>query len=672
MASIKYLTKSRFVMATECARKLSYELDDRYPNAMAGDEFLKALADGGHQVGALARLVYGGGTLISDPSREDQARHTADLLKQSDVTIYEGTVIHDRLLVRCDILVKSGNSVRLIEVKSKSSEPAEEFSKEKDGIRTVVREWESYLYDLTYQSYVLGLAYPDLKITPCLLLVDKTVPASIPGLNSAFRVTTEGRNVTVTVDPTFDVRLLVPSILREFDASQEVVLIRNRLIDAADVAQTFEDFVSLLTSGLDQPTVGMPGTLPKHVSAGCKGCQFYLNAADHTVSSRSGWHQCMTEQYGNPVPPARRDTFFGIHGNSSTADFIRTQPLAIAQMSEDVFPRGENFNKTISPAQRQRLQWEEHRGKTEPHILAHALQEEIDTWTWPLHFIDFETAAPALPYTRGRRPYEQILFQFSHHVLHEDGRLVHQSQHLEDAPGVSASLPTVRKLMTALNGDQGTVLHWWAHERNILNAIRKQILETPPPDVPELLAFLENLIGPPKDKDAKAKGAKVAPAVGQRLKDLGWLISRTAFYPGTGGSNSIKKVLPSVLKTSAALRNRYAKPIYGTTTIPSLNFTDPNGFQWVVMDGAVPCDPYTLLNPLMIESGVDALAVEEHEGSGEFIANGGAAMMAYDRLQQPSLQGAERQRLITQLLRYCELDTLAMVMVFQSVTGRGI
>lgn len=47
-------------------------------------------------------------------------------------------------------------------------------------------------------------------------------------------------------------------------------------------------------------------------------------------------------------------------------------------------------------------------------------------------------------------------------------------------------------------------------------------------------------------------------------------------------------------------------------------------------------------------------------------------MMVYDRLQQPSLSATERLRLTTQLLRYCELDTLAMVMIFQSLTGIGV
>ena len=42
-------------------------------------------------------------------------------------------------------------------------------------------------------------------------------------------------------------------------------------------------------------------------------------------------------------------------------------------------------------------------------------------------------------------------------------------------------------------------------------------------------------------------------------------------------------------------------------------------------------------------------------------------MMAYAKLQQPDLPAAERQRIEGQLLRYCELDTLAMVMVYEAL-----
>jgi hypothetical protein len=96
-------------------------------------------------------------------------------------------------------------------------------------------------------------------------------------------------------------------------------------------------------------------------------------------------------------------------------------------------------------------------------------------WTYPLHLIDFETAAVALPFHAGRRPYEQVAFQFSHHVLEADGRLRHANQFLNAAPGEFPNYAFVRSLREALRHDQGTIMRWSNHENTILTAIKQQL-----------------------------------------------------------------------------------------------------------------------------------------------------------------------------------------------------
>jgi len=60
---------------------------------------------------------------------------------------------------------------------------------------------------------------------------------------------------------------------------------------------------------------------------------------------------------------------------------------------------------------------------------------------------------------------------------------------------------------------------------------------------------------------------------------------------------------------------------------------------------------------------------DEYTGNKDFIANGGSAIIAYAQLQDPDLDQKERQRLEKQLKRYCELDTLAMVMVYDELSN---
>ncbi len=54
-----------------------------------------------------------------------------------------------------------------------------------------------------------------------------------------------------------------------------------------------------------------------------------------------------------------------------------------------------------------------------------SLAAELDKIVTPAHFIDFETLGPPLPVYPGTRPYEAIPFQWSDHVLHQNGDVTH-------------------------------------------------------------------------------------------------------------------------------------------------------------------------------------------------------------------------------------------------------
>jgi len=60
----RFLTKSRFKLAVECPRKLFYTGKKEYLDKSRDDSFLAALAEGGYQVGELAKLMYPGGVTV--------------------------------------------------------------------------------------------------------------------------------------------------------------------------------------------------------------------------------------------------------------------------------------------------------------------------------------------------------------------------------------------------------------------------------------------------------------------------------------------------------------------------------------------------------------------------------------------------------------------------------
>jgi hypothetical protein len=73
-------------------------------------------------------------------------------------------------------------------------------------------------------------------------------------------------------------------------------------------------------------------------------------------------------------------------------------------------------------------------------------------------------------------------------------------------------------------------------------------------------------------------------------------------------------------------------------------------------------DPYKAL-PLPFAE-LESVDLSVYFEESEELAEGGAAAMAYGKLQYTILSDPEREALNTALLKYCELDTLAMVIAF--------
>ena len=146
--------------------------------------------------------------------------------------------------------------------------------------------------------------------------------------------------------------------------------------------------------------------------------------------------------------------------------------------------------------------------------------------------------------------------------------------------------------------------------------------------------------------------------------DLCKLAERYYFHPQTRGSCSLKQVLPAVMSSSARLKNLYSKPVYGAAEgMPSHNFID---WTWWVADQQGVCDPYALLPPVFADLDSALLGGINPDEEDASLAQGGAALEAYGRLQFEDLSDAVRARIEAALLKYCELDTLAMVMICQA------
>src|SRR5690349_20283211 len=115
------LSKSDFKVAHSCPTKLYYKKNG-YAPLNDEDDYLAMLAEGGYMVGKLAQLMFPDGIEVKTDSGTGYALLETEALLNSgkDVTLFEAAIEVNGKIIRIDILVKKGNALQLIEVKSKS------------------------------------------------------------------------------------------------------------------------------------------------------------------------------------------------------------------------------------------------------------------------------------------------------------------------------------------------------------------------------------------------------------------------------------------------------------------------------------------------------------------------------------------------------------------------
>jgi hypothetical protein len=144
--------------------------------------------------------------------------------------------------------------------------------------------------------------------------------------------------------------------------------------------------------------------------------------------------------------------------------------------------------------------------------LARALAEP----RYPIHHLDFETFAPALPLIIGTRPYQTIPFQWSNHIEHADGSLTHEEFLCRQNNDPRQAL--VETMLASL-GTSGSICIYTGYEVRIIR---------------ELATALPH-------------AAKTLGALERRIWDLNAVIKAHYYHPQFHGSFSLKSVLPAVV-----------------------------------------------------------------------------------------------------------------------------
>ena len=147
-----------------------------------------------------------------------------------------------------------------------------------------------------------------------------------------------------------------------------------------------------------------------------------------------------------------------------------------------------------------------------------AIKEFVNSLSYPIYHLDFETFQQAIPEFKGVSPYSQIPFQYSLHIEHKDGRLEHKEFLALD--GVDPREQIAKRLVEDIPNDVTVLAYNMGFEKGV---IRK----------------LANLF------EQYSHGLM---AIHDNCKDLMIPFQNKDYYhPNMKGSYSIKYVLPSLV-----------------------------------------------------------------------------------------------------------------------------
>lgn len=410
----------------------------------------------------------------------------------------------------------------------------------------------------------------------------------------------------------------------------------------------------------------------------CFKCQFHKT--DATPDLKDGKAECWrnVKDYGTKPMVEKMN---GVSLSSKRGNWVRAGKYFMEDIVDDmkaIIMKSETKENGLNYCQRQLLQIGMETGNQDilhsyrdslqgnTYLDVEGLRQEMEKWTFPLHMIDFETTAVALPFYKGMHPYGQVAFQFSHHIIRKEGdgySIEHVGQYLNEDVSKFPNFDFVRELKRQLEGDNGTIFRYANHENFILNAIAKQLSVSNESDKDDLISFI-HLITHDQNR------------IGER--DMVDLLEVVKLYyynvEEMHGSNSIKQVLPAVLNGSQFLKNKYSQPIYGSQ-IKSLNIPASDPKAWVTLDANGHVEsPYHLLESVGKLIGMNAQQMSMAAKFAEWIedddveinvANGGEALAAYSKLMFCEDNKVMDEALRQALLRYCELDTMSMVFIWE-------
>ncbi len=173
----------------------------------------------------------------------------------------------------------------------------------------------------------------------------------------------------------------------------------------------------------------------------------------------------------------------------------------------------------MTAIQKQKVQ--NYKSKT-TYIDKEKIQEFVETLSYPIYHLDFETFQQAVPEFKGISPFEQIPFQYSLHIEHENGTLEHKEFLAED--GTDPREEIAKRLCDDIPSDVTVLAYSMSFEKGVIKRLASSFEE-----------YGSHLLN-----------------INENMHDL-MLPFQKKYYvtPSMNGSYSIKYVLPALVPKMA-------------------------------------------------------------------------------------------------------------------------
>jgi hypothetical protein len=192
--------------------------------------------------------------------------------------------------------------------------------------------------------------------------------------------------------------------------------------------------------------------------------------------------------------------------NEKRLELLAQNIVAITDVPDD-FPLSDKQRKQVAAA------------KSGETVIEHdEIKKRMDTWEYPLHFLDYETFSYAIPQFDGVKPFQQMCFQYSLHTIDSPGAELRHTEYLARYGETNPPLKLAEHLKQAMSGGIGTVFVWYEAFEKTRNTEMAAMF-------PEYAEFFNE--------------------VNAKTQDLMKIFAdRLYIHPDFKGRSSIKKVLP--------------------------------------------------------------------------------------------------------------------------------